>query len=67
MRRRVSQLGESGATTDNKVGSSMVLVEVDRGELPLAPRQPREAKGGGYGRKKAAVAAASPVQLSSSS
>ena len=66
MRRRVSQLGESGATTDNKVGSSMVLVEVDRGELPLTPWKPREAKGGGYGRKKAA-AAASPVQLSSSS
>ena len=65
MRRRVSQLGESGATTDNKVGSSMVMVEVDRGELPLTPWKPREAKGGGYGRKKAA--AASPVQLSSSS
>ena len=45
MRRRVSQFGESSATTSDKVGSSMVLVEVDRGELPLAPRQPREARG----------------------
>ena len=45
VRRRVSQFGESSATTSDKVGSSMVLVEVDRGELPLAPRQPREARG----------------------
>ena len=64
MRRRVSQFGESSSTTSDKVGSSMVLVEVDRGELPLTPWKPREAKGGGYGRKKAA--ATSPVQLSSS-